>query len=314
MSDASEFSATKTPRELAAIEAKNRRRSRRLRTISVLPTLFTLGNLFCGFFAIVVAARVAKPVSDMLPDTTRIALTQGTTLRTIFDPTDPIHNCMLSGWLIFLAMIFDALDGHVARLAKSATNFGAQLDSLCDLVTFGVAPGFLMVKMVPVFTTSHPIEVWIMASIFPACAALRLARFNVETGGDDDHMSFRGLPSPAAAASIASFALLFYSIRLEPTTFNDWLYEKLQYILPFFSLTVAALMVSRIPYPHAINRLLRGKKSMGHLIGLLFALMIVGVFQSYAIPIISFLFVLGPPLKYLWKRWREPQPSNEGIF
>jgi CDP-diacylglycerol---serine O-phosphatidyltransferase len=311
MSDVSESQLSKTPSELAAIEAKNRRRSRRLRTISVLPTLFTLGNLFCGFFAIVVAARVAKPDTDIPPGTEKIVYDS---LRTLFNPQDPIHNCMLSGWLIFLAMIFDALDGHVARLAKSATNFGAQLDSLCDLVTFGVAPGFLMVKMVPGFTNSHPIEVWIMASIFPACAALRLARFNVETGDDDDHMSFRGLPSPAAAASIASFAILIYSIRLNQTAFNDRLYEALQYVLPFFSLAVAALMVSRIPYPHVINRLLRGRRSMGHLIGLLFALMIVGVFQSYAIPMISFFFVLGPPLKYLWKRWREPQQPAEGIF
>src|SRR3569832_618213 len=91
---------------------------------------------------------------------------------------DPVHNCMLAGWLIFLAMIFDALDGHVARLAKTTSDFGAELDSLCDVVTFGVAPAFLLVKMCPGFTFHHSQMVWVIAAAFACCAALRLARFN----------------------------------------------------------------------------------------------------------------------------------------
>src|SRR6476620_4370404 len=162
----------------------------KIRTVAVFPTVFTLANLICGFFAIVVAARVDRPTSQDPPQAVDIIFKNPTRVMKQLDPTSDTHNIMLSGWLIFLAMIFDALDGHVARLARSTTDFGAQLDSLCDLVTFGVAPAFLMVKMVPYFTKYHPIEVWIMASIFPACAALRLARFNVETGSDDDHMSF----------------------------------------------------------------------------------------------------------------------------
>src|SRR3990170_3706927 len=108
---------------------------RPIRTISVFPTLLTLGNLICGFFAIVVAARIDKP--EAMVDAIDIV-----------DTT----NLMLSGWLIFLAMIFDALDGYVARLARTTSDFGAQLDSLCDVVSFGVAPGFLLVKMCPWFT------------------------------------------------------------------------------------------------------------------------------------------------------------------
>ena len=109
---------------------------------------------------------------------------------------------MLAGWLIFLAMIFDALDGHVARLAKTTSDFGAQLDSLCDVVTFGVAPAFLLVKMCPGFTFNHSQMVWIIAAAYACCAALRLARFNVETDDEDDHMNFSGLPSPAAASVV----------------------------------------------------------------------------------------------------------------
>src|SRR6476619_3230651 len=190
---------------------------RRIRTVAVFPTMFTLGNLVCGFFAIVVAARVDAPTSTEIPTSTDIAFRHPTHVMQDFNPHDPTHNIMLSGWLIFLAMIFDALDGHVARLARTTSDFGAQLDSLCDVVSFGVAPGFLLVKMCPAFTYSHD-KIWLIAAAFAACAALRLARFNVESGEEDDHMHFSGLPSPAAAASIAGFAILFYELRREGHT------------------------------------------------------------------------------------------------
>ena len=167
---------------------------RPLRTIPVLPTMFTLGNLVCGFFSIVVAANVGRPEDAIL------------------SPVETTH-LMISGWLIFLAMIFDALDGQVARLSNTTSDFGAQLDSLCDLVTFGVAPAFLFVKMCPLAEVDHSRRVWIIAATFVACAAMRLARFNVETSDDtEDHMYFSGLPSPAAAASIAGFAIMFYTL------------------------------------------------------------------------------------------------------
>ena len=97
---------------------------RPIRTISVFPTLLTLGNLICGFFAIVVAARIDKPESDQPRAKSRRR-----------------RKLEESGWLIFLAMVFDGLDGYVARLARTTSDFGAELDSLCDVVSFGVAPG-----------------------------------------------------------------------------------------------------------------------------------------------------------------------------
>ena len=168
---------------------------RPIRTIAVFPTLLTLGNLICGFFAIVVAARIEKPAAVKVVN--------------IFDT----GNVMLSGCLIFVAMIFDGLDGYVARLTRVSSDFGAQLDSLCDVVSFGVAPGFLLVKMCPRFTYLHDRAVWVIAAAYAACAALRLARFNVETSDDDDHLHFSGLPSPAAAAVIAGFAIMFFALR-----------------------------------------------------------------------------------------------------
>ena len=125
---------------------------RRIRTIAVLPTMFTMGNLVCGFFSIVVAARIDAPTTESIAQELDRERSTSSSPRKSFRSstrTDPTQNVMLSGWLIFLAMIFDALDGHVARLSRATSDFGAQLDSLCDVVTFGVAPGFLLVKMCP---------------------------------------------------------------------------------------------------------------------------------------------------------------------
>ncbi len=232
------------------------------------------------------------------------------------NPTDPTHNVMLSGWLIFLAMIFDALDGHVARLAKITSDFGAQLDSLCDLVTFGVAPAFLMVKMCPDFTYVAREAMWIIAAVFTACAAIRLARFNVETETDDDHLTFIGLPTPAAAGCIAGFGILFYTLRREGNPLQsaqdiDWYMRR---FLPAFTLALSALMVSRIPYPHVVNQLLSGHRSLGHVVALLFSLVVIIAFQGYSVPIICCLFVLGPPVRYAWQRWRNRQQETEPLF
>ena len=109
-----------------------------VRAISVLPTLFTLGNLVCGFFAIVVAARIEKPgVIEFVP-----AAKLGADWP-FFDSGDPTHNLMFCGSLIFLAMLCDMFDGQVARLTRTTSDFGGQLDSLCDVVSFGVAPAIL---------------------------------------------------------------------------------------------------------------------------------------------------------------------------
>jgi CDP-diacylglycerol--serine O-phosphatidyltransferase len=222
---------------------------------------------------------------------------------------------MLSGWLIFLAMIFDALDGHVARLARSTSDFGAQLDSLCDLVSFGVAPGFLLVKMCPAFTYSHD-KIWLIAAAFAACAALRLARYNVETSEEDDHMHFNGLPAPAASAAIAGFAILFYELRREGTLllYHEEIDRAVQMALPIFALLVALLMVSRIPYPHVVNQVLRGQRSFGHIVALVFAFVAIMSIRGYSVPVIGCAYVVASPLKFLWQRVFLRESSHDPIF
>lgn len=289
----------------------------KIRTVAVLPTLFTLANLVCGFFAIVVAARVERPESALAPRAARIGTMSPLKAIRALDPKDDTHNCMLSGWLIFLAMLFDALDGHVARLSKATSDFGAQLDSLCDLVTFGVAPAILLVKMCPAFTFSHKDTVWVIAAAFAACAAMRLARFNVETDENDDHMHFTGLPSPAAAAAIASFGILFYELRRDGSTLPMQYAQAVDYwmqnILPYFAVLVALLMVSRIPYPHVVNQMF-SQGSFAHMVTLLFALVAVMVIRGYSVPLISGFFVLQGPVQYVWQEYVQRRPHKESLF
>lgn len=269
---------------------------RQIRAIAVLPTLCTLGNLVCGFFAIVVASRIAKSgVTDFVP-----APKIGPEWPYL-DVADPTHNLMLCGMLIVLSMLFDMFDGQVARLTRTTSDFGGQLDSLCDVVSFGVAPAFLLVKMCPHFADLHREAVWSIAALFACCAALRLARFNVETDENDDHGWFAGLPTPAAAAVVASFAILSYTLRNESNFQNyevfDWWMQRL---LPPFVAVVALLMVSRVPYPHLVTHLLRGKRSFSHVVMTVVVLIVLMTVRWYAIPLVGCSYVLVPAVRSGW--------------
>jgi CDP-diacylglycerol--serine O-phosphatidyltransferase len=271
---------------------------RTIRTIAILPTMFTLGNLVCGFFGIVIASRVDAPATA-LGDLAK-------------DPT----NCMYSAFLIFLAMVFDALDGYVARLSRTASDFGAELDSLCDVITFGVTPAFLLVKMCPRFAYFHRDAVWVIAASSAACAALRLARFNVETSDDDEHLHFSGLPSPAAAGAIAGFAIMFYTLRKEdnPLLYATHIDTVLQTVLPFFAILVALLMVSRIPYPHVVNQIFRGQRSFAQLVAVIFTLVAIMVFRGYALPIVFAAFTLYGPARFGWEKLVQRRHQEESLF
>jgi CDP-diacylglycerol--serine O-phosphatidyltransferase len=294
-----------------------------IRAVAVLPTLFTLGNLVCGFFAIVVLARIERPTTADHQTTPRIELKLDSTqefkesARELLSSDDPTHNLMLCGALILLAMLFDAVDGQVARLTRATSDFGAQLDSLCDLVSFGLAPAILLVKMCPQFTNMHSGAIWSIAAAFVCCAALRLARFNVETDSEDDHTMFAGLPTPAAAATIGSFALLSYFLRNEVAVVTHANFIEYDYwmqrILPFFAIVIALLMVSRIPYPHPLTQLVRGQKSFGHLVAVVFALMLIQI-VLYAIPLLCVLFVLTPPVRYAWDHFWHRRARRESLF
>jgi CDP-diacylglycerol--serine O-phosphatidyltransferase len=232
--------------------------------VPVLPTLVTLGSLFCGFGAIVLATMTKSNVDQMV----RIEF---------------------AAWLILAAMVFDALDGRVARLARQTSDFGAQLDSLCDVVSFGVAPATLAMSVLSRFYQNWTVRlVWVACAIYLVCAVLRLARFTVANKHDEDsHRFFVGLPSPPAAGMIASFVILHVNLVQEYQFI--WV-GKL--VLPVLLLAVAPLMVSKVHYTHLIHELTRGERSFPFLLGLVFLIFLVVVLREFIIPVIFTTYLL----------------------
>ena len=277
--------------ELPATGSPRRRRLRDLKQVPVLPSLITLGNIFFGFLAI------AKAVDAVI----------------LWDPAIPLQQqgevvalLEMGALLVFVAMVFDALDGSVARLTNQSTPFGAQLDSLADMVTFGVAPAFLAKVLIGFHARSsdsilptHPKLYYVAAAIYVLCAAMRLARFNVESPGPrySDHKEFRGLPSPAAAAVLCA-TVAFYCTRedsrqvlsqwLLPEAVYDWMIRA----LPMGLVALALLMVSRVPYPHVIYTLVRGRHSFPFLAALVVLIGVIALEWQFALAILSVIYVL----------------------
>lgn len=195
--------------------------------IYFLPNLLTAGNLFCGFVAltkIVEADLTASPegVINWMPIKLALAF-------------------------ILLACIFDLFDGRVARMGGVESPFGREFDSLADLVSFGVAPAFLVHRVVlaDVFV-EHPQIGWFIASIYLLCGAFRLARYNcltamAGTGGGKD---FLGFPIPSAAGLVASLTLLVIHLNENERGLGMWKYVPAA-VLVFLS----AMMVSTVRYP-----------------------------------------------------------------
>jgi CDP-diacylglycerol---serine O-phosphatidyltransferase len=247
-----------------------------VKRIAVIPTLLTLGNAVCGFAAIAYTSK-------------------GT-------PGD----YWFAGWLIFAAMVFDSLDGYVARLSKTASNFGLQLDSLCDAVSFGAAPAFLVLRMGPGLESPRLHQaVAVIATLYMVCAILRLARFNVETTPDPlGHKRFRGLPSPGAAGCVASLAILQGETGPDWLALNDELIRTLvRFWTPVGTLLVAILMVSRVPYPHLTKQVLRGRRPFSHLVQVILAGFVLWLIRDLALVLSFWFYALGIPVYVLIRGW-----------
>lgn len=258
---------------------KPRRGLRRLKDVPVLPSLITLGNLFCGFLAIAKVADALQKAQPGAPFSQVVGLFETATI------------------LVFVAMVCDALDGRVARMTGQTTPFGAQLDSMADMVAFGTAPAFLGKVLVDWHTQVdtgkllplHPRLFYAAAAVYVMCAALRLARFNVETGADeDDHRSFKGLPSPAAAAVVCGLIALFCTrndpeakighLLLRPEHF-DWIVVAMPGVLVVLGL----LMVSRVPFPHAMHWMVQKRHSLPFLAAVVVFLVVAALEWQFAL-------------------------------
>ena len=229
----------------------------RRKGIYILPSLFTTASLFAGFYAIVQAMNGAFEYAPLA---------------------------------IFIAMVLDALDGRVARLTHTESDFGTQYDSLVDMVSFGVAPALIMYE----WALSGMGKLgWLAAFIYAAGAGLRLARFNVQVGVSDKRY-FRGLPSPAAAALVMGFIWVLHSYGVPG--------REISILALVVTVSAGVLMVSNVRFRSFKDLDLRGRMPFVAVLAvpLIFVLVFIdppqvlfGGFLAYA---------LSGPLAYVW-RW-----------
>lgn len=280
-----------------------RRRRRRLRYIAVLPTLLTLGNLVCGFSAIHFGLRAMYAAGAGVPASVEATLDSQLVERML-----PSF-LAIGAILVFLGMVFDALDGLAARLADNATTFGAQVDSLADVVTFGVAPAILVVALMmrewhsevvvtPLSEHAMGRATWVCAAAYCVCAAVRLARFNVEQGrADANHRSFRGLPSPGAAAVVASLIMLHEHV-------TAGLGGALLWTLPVITLGSGFLMISRIRYERIAQAYIIRRRPFEHLIAFVVVFVIFWSYKAQTLSVLCCLYALSGPATVLMQRVR----------
>lgn len=214
--------------------------------IYILPNTLTLCGMFSGFFAIMSAIN---------------------------------GNYLYAAWAIVLANIFDGLDGWIARLTGTTTRFGIELDSLSDLVAFGVAPSVMMYKwaLMPFGRLG-----WAAAFLFVACGALRLARFNIQTGTPGSK-AFKGMPIPGAATVMSSVVIFYYE-------FWTGLPEK-NVLFLIVTILLSLLMVSTMRY-HGLKEIdFREKKPFWFLIVFVLILFILFIHPSTAIFIFAMAYL-----------------------
>jgi CDP-diacylglycerol--serine O-phosphatidyltransferase len=179
------------------------------------------------------------------------------------------------------------------------------------VISFGVAPAFLLLKLGPGWEPIPVLHQLLagIATLYLVCAALRLARFNVENTPDPaSHKRFRGLPSPAAAGCLASLAILrgelpaklaMYKPDFDYASVAQFTQRLVEVVAPFGSLVVALLMVSLVPYPHVTKQIFKGRKHVGHLIQVLLVAFIIILVRELALVLLFWIYAFGVPIRYL---------------
>lgn len=180
-----------------------------------IPTLVTMGNMICGFTSILCI------------------------LNQSFE---------IAAWLIVAAMVLDGFDGRLARMMKSTSKTGAQLDSMADLITFGVAPALLMGKTCTHLPTSI---LWCIGLFFMICSAFRLARFNAQKdeGVNIPNHFFSGLPTTLSGGTVAQLVILNHFIQTRLGT------EVVSSLLPFITFALGVFMVSKVPFFNVTSKI-----------------------------------------------------------
>jgi CDP-diacylglycerol--serine O-phosphatidyltransferase len=239
---------------------------KRRKGIYILPNLFTLAGLFGGFYAVVMA------------------------MNGRFD---------LAAAGVFSAMVLDSLDGRVARMTNTQSAFGEQMDSLSDMVSFGAAPALIAYEWA---LRGLGRWGWIAAFVYCACAALRLARFNVNTTVVDKRY-FQGLPSPAAAALVTGFIWLMTDYGIDP--------RSVSWLMFAFALYAGLTMVTNVPFYSFKD--ISMKKSVPFAVVVLMALGIAVI--NIHPPIVLFgVFVLYGLSGYAVYGWRKAKGQHTSVI
>lgn len=205
-----------------------------IKGIYLLPNLFTTASLFCGFLAI------------------------------IFANNNQIEQAI---WSIFIGVIMDGLDGRIARMTGTSSEFGVQYDSLSDLVTFGIAPGFIAYKLAHGYGSKIALAA---CAMYVICGALRLARFNVQSKGEEKQ-GFVGIPIPGAAAMLLSTIMVFEKY--------NWIFMPKW--IPMLAFILGMLMVSNLPYMSLKKARLEQKKPFNSLVAMVMVVVILIMISDY---------------------------------
>lgn len=268
---------------LSPEERRERRKRAVQRSKFALPSIITLFSVACGFSSVVMSINAAG--------------------------ANPSHYFLWAAALLVLAGVFDGLDGRVARATNTATEFGVQLDSLADVVSFGMAPAILAYRygFFDIGVSDHLIRNvgWAACFFFVACGALRLARFNVQVGFADPKY-FVGMPIPAGAACVASVILCWPDppVRL--------LYAYLFAVMLFL---VALLMVSTIRFPSFKKKPKSPKGTLWSSIGLVALLALLIIFRErFFIGFLGLLILISLAMNIAWAfGWRGIPPPEKHV-
>ncbi|MCL5668909.1 MAG: CDP-diacylglycerol--serine O-phosphatidyltransferase [Gammaproteobacteria bacterium] len=242
------------------------RTTKRRRGIYLLPNLFTTAGLFAGFYAIVAGMQGRFEAAAVA---------------------------------IFVAMLMDGIDGRIARLTRTESDFGKEYDSLSDMVSFGLAPALVAyswsLSMLGKFG-------WLAAFVYAACAALRLARFNTQQGSADKRY-FKGLASPAAAAVIAGMVWLGHDFSLAASLIK----------IPAFIITLAvsALMVSNIRYYSFKDLNLKGEVRFVTVLAVMLIFVLIAIAPPQVLFTVFFLYAVSGPAMLAVAFYKKQQAKHK---
>jgi len=240
-----------------------------------IPNLFTLLNLAAGFIAIILCLQTGETILNQEDGEWRIFLPERIWWASV---------------CLFIAAIVDFLDGFVARLFKATSEMGKQLDSLADVVSFGVVPGLILYQLLRISFAQEPSGldtsiVWLLpALLVPLAAAWRLARFNIDT---TEREGFEGMPTPAAGLFIASFPFLtlYNPFGIQSLLLNHW-------VLYAICLIVSWLMVSRIPLLNLKFKNFQFAENKARYSILIIAIISIPLLGWLSVPVIFFSYIL----------------------